>query len=131
MENIIQEVKRFKLDGIIATNSSTIRPNKLGKNLQNEEGGLSGKLIYKLSTDILEKVADKDLLIIGVGGVFSKDDFKEKISNGANLVQVYSGFIFKGPSLIKTILGWNMDSLIIVIIILLSLIHIWRCRRVP
>ncbi len=70
-----------------------------------EEGGLSGKLIYKLSTDILEKVADKDLLIIGVGGVFSKEDFKEKISNGANLVQVYSGFIFKGPSLIKTILG--------------------------
>ena len=49
--------------------------------------------------------ADKDLLIIGVGGVFSKEDFKEKISNGANLVQVYSGFIFKGPSLIKTILG--------------------------
>ena len=105
LENIIQEVKRFRLDGIIATNSSTIRPNKLDKNLQNEEGGLSGKLIYKLSTDILEKVADKDLLIIGVGGVFSKDDFKEKISNGANLVQVYSGFIFKGPSLIKTILG--------------------------
>ena len=105
LENIIQEVKRFRLDGIIATNSSTIRPNKLDKNLQNEEGGLSGKLIYKLSTDILEKVADKDLLIIGVGGVFSKEDFKEKISKGAKLVQVYSGFIFKGPSLIKTILG--------------------------
>ena len=105
LENIIQEVKRFRLDGIIATNSSTIRPNKLDKNLQNEEGGLSGKLIYNLSTDILKKVADKDLLIIGVGGVFSKEDFKEKILNGADLVQVYSGFIFKGPSLIKTILG--------------------------
>ena len=51
------------------------------------------------------KVADKDLLIIGVGGVFSKEDFKEKISNGADLVQVYSGFVFEGPSLIKTILG--------------------------
>lgn len=105
LENIIQEVKRFRLDGIIATNSSTIRPNKLDKNLQHEEGGLSGKLIYNLSTDILKKVADKDLLTIGVGGVFSKEDFKEKISNGADLVQVYSGFIFKGPSLIKTILG--------------------------
>jgi len=105
LENITQEVKRFRLDGIIATNSSTIRPNKLDKNLQNEEGGLSGKLIYNLSTDILKKVADKDLLTIGVGGVFSKEDFKEKISNGADLVQVYSGFIFKGPSLIKTILG--------------------------
>ena len=105
LENIIQEVKRLRLDGIIATNSSTIRPNKLDKNLQHEEGGLSGKLIYNLSTDILKKVADKDLLTIGVGGVFSKEDFKEKISNGADLVQVYSGFIFEGPSLIKTILG--------------------------
>ena len=54
--------------------------------------------------DRIKKI-DDEVFIIGVGGVFSKDDYQNKILDGANLIQVYTGFIYEGPSIVKNILS--------------------------
>ena len=69
-------------------------------------GGLSGELIKNKSNKVIEKLAALDSgSIIGVGGVSSKEDFDEKINLGSSLVQVYTGFIYKGPKIISEIFG--------------------------
>ena len=70
------------------------------------EGGISGKPLFKKSTQLLKRIHefDKDIFLIGVGGVFSKEDYENKIKFGASLVQIYTGFIFEGPAILKNIL---------------------------
>ena len=70
------------------------------------EGGLSGQYLMDESTKKLSYIRNKsnNMPLIGVGGVMSKNDFFEKIDAGANLVQLYTGFIIKGPNLINQIL---------------------------
>jgi dihydroorotate dehydrogenase len=70
----------------------------------NEAGGLSGKPLLLKSTSVLEKVraaVGTEYPLIGVGGVFTREDVQEKIAAGANLVQVYTGFVYEGPLLAK------------------------------
>ena len=72
-----------------------------------ETGGLSGKPLKSRSTEVIRLIADHtdgEWPIIGVGGIANSDDAWEKITNGASLVQIYTGFIFQGPKLIKEIL---------------------------
>ena len=67
-----------------------------------ERGGLSGKPLMQKSTEVLEKVrarVGKDFPLIGVGGVFTADDVRAKIRAGANLVQLYTAFVYEGPLL--------------------------------
>ena len=71
-------------------------------------GGLSGRPVTKRSTEVIRyirKIAGKDLVIIGVGGIFNADDAKEKLEAGADLLQVYTGFIYEGPGMVKKILS--------------------------
>ena len=73
--------------------------------LRNEEGGLSGQPLMEKSTNKISFIrSNTDMPIIGVGGVMSKNDFHTKIEAGANLVQIYTGFIIKGPKLINQII---------------------------
>lgn len=94
------------LTGIILTNT-TITRNGLKEKI-NEDGGLSGKPLKNLADDVLEKFsklnAERKLILIGAGGVFGKEDYNKKISNGASLVQIYTGMIYEGPAIIKKIL---------------------------
>jgi dihydroorotate dehydrogenase len=99
-----------KLSAIIATNT-TISRNGL-KTANDEQGGLSGKPLLTVSNNILSKLnslrssSGKDApQLVGVGGVFTKSDFLEKVNLGASLVQLYTGFIYEGPKIIKNILG--------------------------
>lgn len=95
----------LEIDGVIATNTSISREGVTSV-YKNEKGGLSGKLLNKKSNDIiryLRKNLDKDFPIIGVGGIMSPEDAIEKINCGADLIQIYTGFIYQGPSLIKKI----------------------------
>ena len=109
LDEIIELVKATKLDGVIASNTSTYRKglkasNKLLESIGN--GGLSGQPIKDKSTQVIKYLAEKSkkaFPIIGVGGIHSADDALEKINAGADLVQVYTGFIYEGPSLIKRI----------------------------
>ena len=107
LSDIIDLIINLKLDGIIATNT-TIDRSKINSNnaLKNEKGGLSGKPLYDRSNDVIKFISKKSknkFPIIGVGGIHSPKDAINKIKAGATLVQIYTGFIYEGPSLIKKI----------------------------
>lgn len=96
------------IDGVIATNTTLSREGVEQLEHGAEQGGLSGAPVKDKSTTvirILAKALDNKLPIIGVGGIASSDDANEKIQAGANLVQVYTGFIYQGPPLIKEIIN--------------------------
>ena len=105
--DIISVVKKTKIDGVIASNTSIKRTNLKSKiNLISQKGGISGKPLQNRSTEVirfLHKKSNGSFPIIGVGGIHSPDDAIEKIRAGASLVQLYTGFIYEGPSLIKKI----------------------------
>lgn len=103
--DIIDIVSDTKIDGVIATNT-TISRDGLKSNNKNELGGLSGKPLTKRSTEVIQFLADKSkkaFPIIGVGGIHSAEDALEKLHAGADLVQLYTGFVYEGPKLIKNI----------------------------
>ena len=103
IDDIIIVVEKSKIDGIVATNTS-IDKNILFNSKYFEEGGISGKSIHKKSTDIIKYISKKTngkLPIIGVGGVSDHKTITDKFNAGASLVQVYTGWIYEGPSLVK------------------------------
>lgn len=105
--DIIEIVRITKIDGIIATNT-TIERNNLKSDLvyTEEKGGLSGRPLAKRSTEVIRFLAEKSnkaFPIIGVGGIHSPEDALEKLAAGADLIQLYTGFIYEGPSLVKKI----------------------------
>jgi len=103
--DIIDIVATTKIDGVIATNTTISRDGLTSVNKE-ETGGLSGKPLTKRSTEVirfLSERSNKAFPIIGVGGIHSAQDALEKIEAGASLVQLYTGFIYEGPQLIKDI----------------------------
>ena len=105
--DIIDIVNTTKIDGVIATNT-TIRREGLKSHLtlSEEKGGLSGKPLSKRSTAVIRFLAEKSnksFPIIGVGGIHTAEDAIEKLEAGADLVQLYTGFVYEGPGLIKRI----------------------------
>jgi dihydroorotate dehydrogenase len=93
-----------EIDGVIATNTTNDRPNLTDKSLSSEEGGLSGQPLSEKSDYVLKILANRlngKIPIIASGGVMTAEDAKRKIKLGASLVQVYTGFIYSGPSLIR------------------------------
>ncbi len=104
---IYNTVSEVGITGIILTNTTLSRENL--KERINEGGGLSGKPLKKMADDVLNKFhklnEDGKLILIGVGGVFSKEDFSNKIRNGASLVQIYTGMIYEGPGIIRKFLN--------------------------
>ena len=109
LDEIIELVHETKIDGVIASNTSTNRANlKASKERLAEigNGGVSGQPVKNQSTAVIKYLADtskKAFPIIGVGGIHSEKDALEKLNAGADLVQVYTGFIYEGPSLVKRI----------------------------
>ncbi len=103
--DIIDIVKTTKIAGVVATNTTISRDNLLS-NKKDETGGLSGKPVAKRSTEVIRFLAEKSnkaFPIIGVGGIYSAEDAKEKLDAGADLIQLFSGFIYEGPYLVKKI----------------------------
>lgn len=103
--DIIDIVKDTKIDGVIATNTTISRDGLQSEN-KKETGGLSGKPLTNRSTEVIRFLAEKSkkaFPIIGVGGIHSVNDALEKLEAGADLIQLYTGFIYEGPSLIKDI----------------------------
>ena len=103
--DIISIVKNTGLDGVIATNTTINRDNLKSVN-KNELGGLSGKPLTSRSTEVIKfisKNSNKTIPIIGVGGINSVADALEKFDAGADLIQIYTGFIYEGPNLIRSI----------------------------
>lgn len=103
--DIVEIVESTKIDGVIATNTTISREGITSEN-KNEMGGLSGKPLNKRATEVIRFLSEKSnnaFPIIGVGGIHSAEDALEKLDAGASLVQLYTGFIYEGPGLIKQI----------------------------
>ena len=103
--DIVEIVTNLNIDGVIATNTTLSRVN-LKSSKKNESGGLSGLPLKDKSTDVikfLHKKSKNAFPIIGVGGVHRPDDAIEKLNAGASLVQMYTGFIYEGPGIVKRI----------------------------
>jgi dihydroorotate dehydrogenase len=109
INDVLDLVKEFRMDGIVATNTTIAREGLLSDSVEVENigrGGLSGKPIRERSTEIIRYIAKKTggaLPIIGVGGIMTPGDAMEKIEAGATLVQIYTGFIYEGPGLVRKI----------------------------
>ena len=109
LDDIVEIVQETKIDGVIATNTTISRANLKTSQATIEAigmGGLSGKPVRVRSTEVIQYLSDKSnksFPIIGVGGIHSAADAIEKLNAGASLIQIYSGFIYEGPALIKEI----------------------------
>ena len=103
--DIIEIVNETKIAGVIATNTTLAREGLQSEN-KSEMGGLSGKPLTSRSTEVirfLSEKSNKSFPIIGVGGIHTAKDALEKLDAGASLVQLYTGFIYEGPALVKAI----------------------------
>ena len=109
LDDIVEIVQETKIAGVIATNTTIDR-----KNLKTSQkrvaaigaGGLSGKPLKDRSTEVIRYLNQKSagaFPIIGVGGIYNADDAREKLDSGASLVQIYSGFVYEGPELVRHI----------------------------
>ncbi|GAB4259082.1 MAG: quinone-dependent dihydroorotate dehydrogenase [Vicingaceae bacterium] len=109
LDEVVELVTKTKIEGVIAVNTSTFRDNLITPESEIEKignGGLSGKPLFpksKQTIQYLRSKLPKGTVIIGVGGIFSPEDAMHLIGLGADLVQVYTGFIYEGPSLVKKI----------------------------
>ena len=109
LDEVIEVVAKTGIDGVISTNTATDRSNLKTSKQRLEEigrGGLSGKPLAAQSTKVIKYLSEKSnkaFPIIGVGGIHTAEDAWEKIEAGADLVQIYTGFIYTGPKLVKKI----------------------------
>jgi dihydroorotate dehydrogenase len=106
LSQLTQSFNAFEIDGVIATNTTFSRAGVENSPYANEQGGLSGAPLLERSNQIiaqLRKALDNKIPIIGVGGICSGEDGCKKIQAGAELVQIYSGFIYRGPQLVTEI----------------------------
>ncbi|MBD3637046.1 MAG: quinone-dependent dihydroorotate dehydrogenase [Crocinitomicaceae bacterium] len=109
LDEVIEIVEKTKIDGVISTNTTITRENLLTSKNKIEaigNGGLSGQPLKDRSTEVIRYLSEKSgkaFPIIGVGGIHSAQDAIEKLEAGADLVQIYTGFIYEGPKLVKRI----------------------------
>jgi len=109
LDEVIEIVEQTKIDGVIASNTSVNRDNLTTPKPDLDRignGGVSGQPVKDRSTKVIRYLAEKSnraFPIIGVGGIHSADDAIEKLKAGASLIQIYTGFIYEGPALVKKI----------------------------
>lgn len=103
---VAQSLLKYQLDGVIATNTTIARDRVRHLPHGEEMGGLSGAPLTEDATQVISKLVDAlegKIPVIGVGGIVDEQSAKDKFAAGADLVQIYSGFIYKGPALIKAV----------------------------
>ncbi len=108
VESIAKSLIDNDIDGVIATNTTLSREGVENHEFAEEQGGLSGQPVKAKSTHVIKLLShalENKLPIIGVGGIASSSDANEKLDAGASLVQVYTGFIYQGPPLVKDIVN--------------------------
>ena len=108
LDDIVDLSFEIKLDGLVATNTTLSRENLATQNVEliNQQGGLSGKPLTVRSTEVVEYLSQQtksQIPIMASGGIFTGEDAKEKLNAGASLVQVWTGFIYEGPMIVKNI----------------------------
>jgi dihydroorotate dehydrogenase len=107
LAQIVEIIMRHHIDAVIATNTTLQRPDTLRSRMAAKPGGLSGQPLKSLSTSMIAKLfrhLQGKVPIIGVGGIETADDAWEKLTAGADLLQLYTSFIFQGPSVVGNVL---------------------------
>ena len=105
--NVVKICRNHNVDAIASSNTTTSRPKNINHSYLHETGGLSGRLLFSLSTIQLAKfylITQGNPSLIGIGGIDSSDTAWKKIRAGANIIQIYTGLVYNGPNLINTIL---------------------------
>lgn len=113
LDAMAETLLRNEIEGVVSSNTTIDKSSLAGTSLADEAGGLSGKPLLEPSNRILQKLSiklDGRIPIMGVGGISSAQDAISKLDNGANLVQIYSGFIYQGPKLIADIVDAYLES---------------------
>jgi dihydroorotate dehydrogenase len=111
LQEIANTVKECQIEGIIATNTTISREGLICDKQTLERigaGGLSGAPVREKSTEViayLRKFLGQDYPFMGVGGIFTAKDIRDKKAAGANLFQVYTGFVYQGPGMVKQLLS--------------------------
>lgn len=108
IESVARSLIDSKMDGVIATNTTLSRDAVRHLKHGNEAGGLSGEVLTQMSLEVTQKLAkalDRAIPIIGVGGIHDVQSAKDRLAAGASLIQVYSAFIYQGPSLVQKIVN--------------------------
>ncbi len=118
---VLDVAKTYQLAGIVATNTTISRENlktqlikSTGSSIQEEAGGISGAPLRDRSTEVIRFIWQQtqgQLPIIGVGGIFTAEDAWEKITAGASLIQVYTGWVYEGPWMVRRILEGLLQKL--------------------
>jgi len=103
LDDIIDIVKHCKISGVIATNTTISRENLKTDTTPFGNGGLSGAPLLKRSTEVVKYLSGKGFPVIASGGIHSMEDAMEKLDAGASLIELYTGFIYEGPMLVKQI----------------------------
>lgn len=110
LDDIVEVCAHTGLDGIVATNTTIGRSGLKTSQSKIEKiglGGLSGRPVRSASDSVLSRLSKtmgQDTLLIGVGGIFTADDVRRKLDLGAHLVQVYTGFVYQGPSMVHQLI---------------------------
>lgn len=116
LDEIIEIIQEIKLDGLVATNTTIGRDGLLTPAIEVKamgNGGLSGFPVKNISTKMIRYIHQKSkgsFPIIAVGGIFNADDALEKLNAGASLVQIYTGFIYEGPDIVKNICSGLLEQ---------------------
>ncbi|MBV7434075.1 quinone-dependent dihydroorotate dehydrogenase [Cardiobacteriaceae bacterium TAE3-ERU3] len=112
LEQMLDVIKYSGVDGIIATNTTLDKSSVANHPHGDEQGGLSGAPLSERSTAIIAQIRERlpEIAIIAAGGVMTAADYRDKLAAGANLVQIYSGFIYRGPQLIQECLNSEHTS---------------------
>jgi dihydroorotate dehydrogenase len=112
LDDALEIIMNVGLDGVVVSNTTIRRDilseGSIGKGVSKEMGGLSGAPLKKISTEMIDwiyKQSGGKLPIIGVGGIMNAEDAQEKLNVGASLVQIYTGLVYAGPSLVKQIVN--------------------------
>ena len=107
LKEIAKAVKKAKIDGVIISNTTIERNDRVQQHENGKEiGGLSGKPVFEKSTEVLRRfyeLTDGSIPLVGCGGVFTGEDALKKIKAGASLVQLYTSFAYAGPALIPKV----------------------------
>ncbi|MEM8613380.1 MAG: quinone-dependent dihydroorotate dehydrogenase, partial [Cyanobacteria bacterium P01_H01_bin.105] len=121
IDDILDLAQQHHLAGVIATNTTIAKEQLITKRLKatgnlvtEEAGGISGAPVRQRATDVIRYIyrhTHGQLPIVGVGGIFTADDAWEKITAGASLLQVYTGWIYEGPWMVKNILKGLLSKL--------------------
>lgn len=110
LKQTVHQLSQIGVDGFVFSNTTNDKSMLNDKHYKSEQGGLSGRPLFDKSTKLLKVMrAETDLPIIGVGGIMSGDDAKQKLMAGASLLQLYSGLIYQGPDLVFDCISASKD----------------------